>query len=99
MSVDHRSGVTIIWETAYDELGRIVQSTMRSGDAEWTSSTSYRELGDDDVEVTTTDELGSRVTHFRRFATPLRNDLELPSLYVAFPASRPWFNDTFAEPL
>lgn len=99
VSVDHRSGVTSTWEAAYDEFGRIVQSTMRSGDAGWTSSSAYRELGDNDLEVTTTDELGSTVTHFRRFATPLRNDLELPSLYVDFPAPSPSFDDTFAEPL
>jgi YD repeat-containing protein len=58
VNVDHRSDITSMWEAAYDDLGRIVQFTMRSGGAQWTSSTSYRELGDDDVEVTTTDEHG-----------------------------------------
>jgi len=99
VSVDHRSNVTSVMEAAYDHLGRPVQFTMRSGDVQWTSSTSYRELGDDDVEVTTTDELGSRVTHFRRFATPLRDDLAPPSFDVEFPATRPRVIVSFAEPL
>jgi YD repeat-containing protein len=99
VSVDHRSEVTTTMETAYDDLGRPVLSTTRSGDVQWTTSTSYRELGDDEVEVTTTDELDSRVTRFRRFATPLRDDLALPSLYVEFPSTAPRFIVSFPEPL
>jgi hypothetical protein len=85
-------------EATYDELGRPLLFTTSDGYTTSTTSRAYVELGDNDVEVTTTDEGGSRVTRFRRFATPLRDDLTLPSLYVEFPDRRPWFDEPFVEP-
>jgi YD repeat-containing protein len=98
VSVDLRTNVTSIMEATYDELGRPLLFTTSDGYTTSTTSRAYVELGDNDVEVTTTDEGGSRVTRFRRFATPLRDDLTLPSLYVEFPDRRPWFDEPFVEP-
>lgn len=96
--VDHRTGAQNTMQTVYDEQGRPVQFTLESGEVASTSSMSYRTLDNGDVEVTTTDEGGARTTRFREFPTPARDDLALPSLYVAFPSVNPWFNQPFVEP-